>query len=254
MKKLVYFIIINILIITNSQAYKLSIVSDLDDTIKVTNSGSLRRAVWNAFFSTKAFAGMPTLLEDMESYTNDLYILSASPRLINKKIRKFLKKNDINYKKLNTRKLKHFRDKFKYKYNVVKSILEDSKDNLILIGDDVEIDQDVYVNLRENYQEKIDTIYIHKVTNKKLNSGVVGYFTALDIQVNEYIANRMELEALLLSIDNFNKSTRKKMNNYFPKFKYCPKDISEFNVISKSEIKKEVSMVYKKIITYCKSR
>jgi phosphatidate phosphatase APP1 len=254
MTKILILISLNVLLSFNIHAHSISIVSDLDDTIKITNSGNFRRAIWNAFFNKKAFTNMPELLEKMESYTNDLHILSASPKIINKKIRSFLKRNDINYKSLSTRGFRDFGNKFKYKYDVVNKILNQNNDSLILIGDDVEIDQDVYVELREKNSNRIDTIYIHKVKNKMLKDGVLGFYTAIDIAVMEYKKKRLTLESVISMATIFNTMPRKKMKYYFPTFAYCPTKGEEFNKINDAQLEPYITPIYEKIINYCKAR
>jgi phosphatidate phosphatase APP1 len=254
MIKLIFLSLLNVTIATTSYAEGLSIVSDLDDTLKITNSTNISEAVMNALFSTKAFEGMPDLLVDMKAYTNELNILTASPAMLNKKIVKFLNINDITYRGLFTRSLQDMGDKFKYKYDVVVKVLTETGDNLILIGDDGEIDQNAYVQVSLDHPGRIASIYIHKVTNVELLKGVIGYYTALDIAVNEYREGRMTLNTVLNKIRGFVNSSTSEMESYFPHFAVCPKNTNEFTSITEGELKVGMTKVYKKISNYCQSR
>lgn len=238
----------------SSFAASLSVVSDLDDTIKITNSAYLPAAIRNALFNKTAFGGMPELLESMSSYTNDLIILSASPKIINKNVVEFLKFNDVNYQELHLRGLRDFANKFMYKYNIVKGVLEQSDDELVLIGDDVEIDQDVYSELHRNFPGRINTIYIHKITNKALLSGVVGYYTHVEVFANEYIEGRQTLSNVLKVISNFLALEKKELNRYFPQFSFCPTQLSDFAKMDSFALSIPMSAVKTKIIMFCKSR
>ena len=88
-------IVILLTLIFSFQAFSLTIVTDLDDTLKVTNVSNSARAIWNALFSKKAFKGMPKLIQTMDGYVSGVYILSASPSLIGRRITSFLNKNEI---------------------------------------------------------------------------------------------------------------------------------------------------------------
>ena len=58
-----------LLLLFVSQAKALTIISDLDDTIKVTNTRDIKEASFNAMFSTKAYLGMPLLMEEQSLLT-----------------------------------------------------------------------------------------------------------------------------------------------------------------------------------------
>jgi phosphatidate phosphatase APP1 len=254
MIKLIFLLLLNVTLATTSFAKGLSVISDLDDTLKITNSGDMSEAVMNALFSTKAFTGMPELMADMEAYTNELNILTASPEMLNKQITKFLRVNDITYKGLYMRSFEDMGDKFKYKYDVVVKVLNETGDDLILIGDDGEVDQNAYAQASLDYPGRIASIYIHKVSNKELLKGVVGYYTALDIAVNEYREGRMTLSAVSSKIKEFLNSSKKEMKKYFPHFAVCPTHSGDFAPISEDEIKTGMIKVYRKISKYCQSR
>ena len=49
------------------------------------------------------------------------------------------------------RSLEDMGDKFKYKYDVVKKVLKKTGDDLILIGDDGEVDQNAYVQISKDF-------------------------------------------------------------------------------------------------------
>lgn len=254
MAKLISLLLLNLAMMTNGYAQGLSVISDLDDTLKVTNSRDMSEAVMNALFSTKAFTGMPELMADMEAYTNELTILTASPEMLNKQIKRFLKVNDINHRKVYMRSLEDMGDKFKYKYDVVKKVLKKTGDDLILIGDDGEVDQNAYVQISKDFPGKIKSIYIHKVANIELLEGVTGYYTSLDIAVNEYLEGRMTLSTVAGKIRNFLNASKEEMELYFPHFTFCPTNSGDFMPVSSKEIKADMIRVYKKISNYCQSR
>ena len=242
------------LISVNTYSNDISVITDLDDTLKVTNSGNFRKAVVNALFRVKAFTAMPDLLKEMEYYTNRTYVLSASPRIINKSIRKFLRVHKIKYDKLYTRNLKQLRNKFKYKVNTIRKIMKRSDDDFILIGDNVEIDDKVYLKIKEEFKDRVLKIYIHKIKNKTTKPGVYGYFTALDIWKSEYLSGRMTMESLSNQVEKFRNLSRKQLVRSFPKFAYCPKNKEDFTSIEIPSLVDSINEIHEKILKFCENR
>ncbi|MBT4792373.1 MAG: DUF2183 domain-containing protein [Halobacteriovoraceae bacterium] len=236
-----------------SFAYDISVVSDLDDTLKITNVQSMAEAARNALFSKKAFQGMPRLLEKMESYSNDLYILTASPKFLNKPIKKFLSYNDILIKDIFMRSLTREADKKKYKYKSLQKILELTLgDKLILIGDNTQVDESVYLQIKSEYPDRVEAIYVRKIKDKPSAKGVFPFYTAYGIALAEYKSGRLSLVQVL----DIGKSIllTKDLKQYIPKFAYCPKRKSEFPRVTVSTLALMTKQVRKKITSFCLDR
>ncbi|MCB0745310.1 MAG: hypothetical protein KDC67_15480 [Ignavibacteriae bacterium] len=71
-------------------SWAVTIISDLDDTLKITNVLDRDEAIRNALYSKKAFSGFPDLLFEMQTYASDLYILSGSPSFLRRRVNSFL--------------------------------------------------------------------------------------------------------------------------------------------------------------------
>lgn len=237
-------------------ASNISVLSDLDDTLKVTNVQDRSEAIWNALFSSKAFKGMPGLMQEIGSYSNGLYVLTASPSFLNRgafnrRIDAFFEKNRLQVQELFMRDILKQSDKRKYKLDVVRSVLEQiGDDSLILMGDDVEIDHEVYTQIRSEYPGRIAAIYIHKVTNRKLPEGVIGYYTAYDIALNEYKEKRMTFTQassvgtrLLLA---------RSLSKYLPDFVYCPKKESDFPKLGRNALTLITRQTRLKLMSFCR--
>lgn len=253
MTKFLSLIALNFFIILNAYSNNISIVSDLDDTLKITNSKNLSEAVRNALLSTKPYGEMPTLVSEMKAYTNELYVLTASPSLIRNSILNFLAVNQIDYRDLITRDFEDLGDKFKYKYDAVNMILKNSGDSLILIGDDNEVDQNVYAKVASEKPSKIKAVYIHLVTNRKLLPGVTGYLTSFDIAKAEYKAGRLTLESTLNIGEKIARTPLKKMKKFFPDFAYCPKNLRAINGYN-TQLVNLTNTINAKINMYCRTR
>lgn len=233
-------------------SYETFIISDLDDTIKRTNVDSSGRALYNAVLTRKIFAGMDDLFKSMNTYSSDLYILSNSPNMFRFNILKLLKKHGIVATAVSTRNLIRDRDGFKYKYNFVVNKIKQVGKKVILLGDDVGEDPEVYEKVMMDYPDKVAAIYIHKVKNRSIPSVVTPYISVFDIAVKEYKAQRMNLnqatvlgDALLFDYN---------LNNVLPKFSHCPKKTDFWQSYNVSELNDLVDEVANRITKFCLSR
>ncbi len=191
MKKilLLYFIIIaKIAICGNYEGYV--IISDFDDSYKITNTTKAIPMVWNAFFTSKVFGGMATLYKEMQSSADSFVILSNTPKMLRKRVERQLKKSGLNgveiflYDKST--------DRFNYKYNRIVEMLERFPNSkFILIGDDSGSDHLIYKKISENFAGRVACIYIRPVKAKELPEGIIKYTTAADIAANEMEAGRL---------------------------------------------------------------
>ena len=119
---------------------EITIVSDLDDTIKITNAGSAGRATYNGIFTEKVFIGIPEFLSEARNYTERLHVVTASPPIIGKRVRATLFSNNIRYDSVIFKGVTGGETKINFKVNAIKRIIERTGDQVILIGDDVNHD------------------------------------------------------------------------------------------------------------------
>jgi phosphatidate phosphatase APP1 len=210
-----------LLISFSSFSYDTIVISDLDDTVKQTNVDRAGRALVNAVFTRKIFAGMPDLFQTMDTYTSDLYILSNSPNMFRFNIFKLLRKHNIAVTAVSTRNLIRDRDGFHYKYNFVVNKIKETDKKVILLGDDVGEDPEVYKKVKEDYPSKVAAIYIHKVKNREIPLVVTPYISVFDIAVKEYQAKRMNLNQATVLGDSV--LFDYEMKKVIPKFSFCPK-------------------------------
>ena len=238
------------LFVSSSQA--LTIISDLDDTIKVTNTRNFRAAAYNAVFSTKAYLGMPQLMEELREYSAGLYYVSASPRLLTSRIQRFFKKNEMKVDGFYSRSLRQLGEKKLFKIAAIKDILDKTADEVVLIGDDSQEDEEIYRIIKAEYPDLVKAVYIHNVYNVSPTSKAMRFFSAFDIAVAEYEAQRMTFEQVASIAKTILKS--KQMEQIFPMFAYCPTKLSEFNSPPLSKVSPLSLAVSTKIIAYCNLR
>jgi phosphatidate phosphatase APP1 len=236
----------------NIFASDLIVISDFDDTIKQTNVQSTTGAILNGVFSTKAFAGMNSLFNSMDSYTNGLYVLSNSPNLLRFKIFKLIDRHHLSPLEVSTRNIIKDRNGFKYKYDYVVSKIRKLNSKVVLIGDDVGEDPEVYLKVKKDFPSLVAEIYIHVVKNRKIPAGVTDYITSFDIAINEYKKERMNLNQVMLLGNEL--ALDYSMKNVIPKFSFCPKDNSRWENTNISELASLVEETTKRIVNHCQGK
>ncbi len=246
-------LIISFSFFINLNSFALSVISDLDDTLKVTNVKNFLAATRNALFSKKAFGGVPSLLEEFSTYTTDLYIVTASPKFLNSPVRKFLRHNKIDTKKVVLRNLISERNKKQYKIESIKGILEATdNETFILIGDNTELDAEIYLEIKRQYPARIAQIYIRKIKDTKMSKEVIPFYTVFDIALSEFIAGRMnEVQVYQMANPILEDSG---LVDYLPYFAFCPKMESDFRTQQFSPLNELSLQVRTKIISYCSAR
>lgn len=226
------------------------LISDLDDTIKITETNRPIRMMINGFFTRKAFAGMTELYEHMQSlYVDRTVVLTASPGLVRGNIEKLLDKYNLYVDQLITRNLRTESDKFAYKYNnVVEQLTAHPNMKAILVGDDSGEDHEIYHKIKEDFPGRVLAIYIRPVKGKILPEGVTKYISSFDIALSEYNAGRLGYTELRDIADLV--ATHGKDKEIIPKKSYCPKSGS----ISTEGVEELVRVVKDRIVEICSDR
>lgn len=246
-KRLLIFI--SLIISFSAFPYDTIVISDLDDTIKRTNVDSSGRPIYNALFTQKVFAGMKDLFDTMDTYTLGLYVLSNSPNAFRFNIFKLLDKYSINADEISTRRLLSDLDGFKYKYDYIVGKITASDTKVVLIGDDVGKDPEVFERVKDNYPGKVAAIYIHKVKNRKIPAVATPYISVFDIAVKEYQAERMNLnQAMILG---YAVLTDYKMKKILPAYAYCPEKDTFWQRYNVSELNDLIQDIANKMIRFC---
>lgn len=235
-----------ILVFSFSSLAQISIISDLDDTIKITEAGGNATDI----IGDDVYTGMPELLKAARSYAQDLYILSASPTFMEKIIRSTLRKHDISYKNLILRR-NIFEDKFSYKVREIKRIMDASSDDFILIGDDYGMDPEVYEEIEKQYPGRVLGRYIHKVKGRAFPKSIT-YWTSLDLFLFEFLSGRMEASAVEGAFDVL--GAEKNLEMIFPRLAHCPTTATVWEWQVRTVFMQEAQKLIKKFNRFCKAR
>jgi hypothetical protein len=197
------------------------IVSDVDDTVKITNVLNLGVGV----LSESVFAGMPELYQQLlgnDSPAERLWFLSGSPKIMNHRVKEIL--NDTHFPKheLTLRNGKQFfKNIFDFKTKKMEKKYGTSTMNFILIGDDTESDPKVYATFSAPRPNQVLAVYIHRITGSALPPGSISFVTAYDIAMHEYVSGRLN-EAQAAVVGKAVLDAKDK--NFLPRFQGCPKE------------------------------
>lgn len=233
------------LLLSSSAFASISIISDLDDTIKITEAGGNATDI----VGSDVYLGIPDFLNGTKAYTHELYILSASPTFMGPVVKKTLAKHGVKFKSLILRK-NVLEDKFSYKVRKIREIMDNSSDDFILMGDDMGKDPEVFVEIKRIYAHRILEAYIHVAKGRALPQGITTYWTSFDLFLREFTAGRM----LNAPVAAFAQKilTEKDMTLVFPKLADCPKDASIWKWQSETLFQAESQEIIKKLISYCR--
>lgn len=155
----------------------LSVISDIDDTIKISNVRDRLELTRNTF--CRPFSPAPGMAGLYQSWVTKLgaqfHYVSASPWQLYQPLSQFIRSNGFP---AGTFHMKYFRvkdesfwDLFEspedYKPGVIKPILKRFPDRqFVLVGDSGEKDPEIYGDIARQYRKQVVKIYIRDVTNE----------------------------------------------------------------------------------------
>ena len=220
---------------TASAADPFIIVSDVDDTVKITDVLDRDDLVKNAFREL-VFAGMPELYRQLlgpDSSAERLRFISGSPGIfLSHKVNEILKDSDFPPYELTLRGLTEIFSSIQdYKTKHMQELYGASPDKFILIGDDTESDPKVYAMFSAAKPDQVLAIYIHRITGLKLPAGSLPFETAYDIAIHEFQAHRLsEKQAAVVG----NAVLASSDHTLLPGFQACPGEHEEIPALPDS--------------------
>ena len=159
----------------------ISVISDIDDTIKISNVHDKKEMLKNTFLRDFApVPGMPALYASWEKQGAVFHYVSGSPWQLYVPLKEFLEKNNFprgffRFKKFRLKDSSSLRfvtmDQFEYKTAEIEKIMNAfPARKFILVGDSGEKDPEVYGHIAGKYKDRIIAIYIRKVADSKSES------------------------------------------------------------------------------------
>jgi hypothetical protein len=146
-----------------------SVISDVDDTIKLTNVGRKRLVLLHTF--TREFAeipGMDALYQRWAAQGAAFHYLSSSPWPLGPALRRFLKDGGFPAGSLHLRRfrldlgtLAQINNPVRYKIEAITHVIETlPKRTFWLVGDDSEKDPEIYATLYQRFPRQVERIFI----------------------------------------------------------------------------------------------
>lgn len=157
-----------------------SIISDIDDTVKVSGVTDTKTLINYTFFQDFLPApGMAKLYQSWDEQSVHFHFVSSSPWQLYPDLLDFLKRQNFPWASLYLKSIRFkdssFFDLFK-EGTVTKPIQIESimarypERSFILIGDSGEQDPEAYTQIYLKYPSRIDRIYIRNVTNETMDN------------------------------------------------------------------------------------
>ncbi|WP_408097914.1 phosphatase domain-containing protein [Peredibacter sp. HCB2-198] len=229
----------------------IQIISDLDDTIKITNSGDLVESVGYATVRKEVYAGIPQFLAGTRGYVNGLTVISSSPEVLKSKVIGLLEKHQIQHNDVILNSNFNRPDHMEYKTGAIKKVLDATTDQFILMGDDVGDDPEIYDNIIKEYPDRILASYIHIVKNRAVPASAIKYFTTYELALKEYDAGRLD-EKVVREVATKVLSDDDDFESVFPEFAYCPTEVSEYGPLNNPKFHDENTMIVGALVWGCR--
>lgn len=155
----------------------ISIISDIDDTIKDSNVLDKQILLRNTFVNPlHAVEGMKDLYRDfaVTNKNTGFHYVSSSPIQLYSLLKEFLAIEGFPEGSLHLRQVKLWDEMFKegsssqrHKHQQIRQLIKDfPQRQFILIGDSGEADPEIYAEITRDYPDKIIAIAIRNVTNE----------------------------------------------------------------------------------------
>jgi len=162
------------ILVGSASARAVTLISDIDDTIKVSHVNSVIGIVKNVR-SLNAFPGMASVYQSLATSgsVTSFYYLSGSPRLLSHHLHTFLNANQFPKGSMMLRGFREGKDVGDYKLARLRKLLPTLSEKVVLVGDDTEKDADVFAQIKSEFPSKVDAIYIHRVTGRDLSVAAV---------------------------------------------------------------------------------
>jgi hypothetical protein len=154
----------------------LSVISDIDDTVKVTEVTDKSKLIRNTFFREfAAVDGMAPLYRKWAEQGAVFHFVSSSPWQLFEPLRELMNESGFpeaawhlkpfRVKDVSAKSL--FADPTEYKLSTIEPILKAfPKRRFLLVGDSGEKDPEIYGELARQHPEQIEAIYIRDVTGE----------------------------------------------------------------------------------------
>lgn len=203
------------------------VISDIDDTLKMSHVTKTSGMATRAFMTSITFKGMPELMQEIsksKKFSNFYYVSSAPEKLMKRSHTKFITSNSYPLGMLVLRKDESSET---HKLNSIRNILEkEQPDEVLLFGDNGELDSEIYEQIESEFPSIKFTVFIHHVYDKNAQTGQHSFTTAVEPLLSLIDQKILGMSSYLLA----NKLANEIVNEsemgrfdvqYFPHFMTC---------------------------------
>ena len=157
----------------------LTVISDIDDTIKISNVLDKKALIKNTFVKPYQITdGFPEYYKKLESQGAYFHYVSASPWQLYPSLKSFMQENYPkgtfslrNFRIKDSSIIKFLQPSTDYKTKQITNIIQRyPKHQFILIGDSGEHDPEVYANIYKTFPDNIKSIQIREVIGSDLTT------------------------------------------------------------------------------------
>lgn len=159
----------------------LGVISDIDDTIKVSHVLDKKELLLNTFVRPFAVAeGMAGFYQALaaNNMAVSFHYVSSSPHQLYPTLDTFLKEHKFPEGSLHLRHVRITEEVFlkgsssaRHKHKTIRSLLmQFPSRQFVLIGDSGEADPEIYAKIALDYPQQVRAIFIRNVTNEDINS------------------------------------------------------------------------------------
>ena len=222
-----FFLLLTLLATPCLSTHAAQIISDIDDTVKLTgaNSKTGKPDYWY-FLSLEPFAGMSTLYQrwgfrNSPRQTVGLHFLSGSFTMLQNRLEHFFIINNFPSHSL-TLKTDPFEPTENYKVAAITTMIQalDPNEKLLLIGDDTEADFKAYATLANQFPNRVLATYIHRIVGQTaMPANQMLYSSAMEIALNEFQYKRLTendvmdvAQSMLMAVN---------AQNHYPRYMIC---------------------------------
>lgn len=197
------------LLLSFSAHAQLMVVSDVDDTIKVSHVLDKDSALANGPMVHNAFIGMPELYHAIVELPNMVtlkYLSNAPKKFIGDIHQKFLKTNNFPKGDLVTRRWRQIFSGNTHKIDSLRRFIKEYQPReMILIGDNGEHDTEIYAQIRKEFPHISGPTYIRvaysmigdlEERGKPILPGQTGFASSIDIALDLMNKGHMKMEAV----------------------------------------------------------
>ena len=210
--------------IQKASAYTL--ITDIDDTLKISNVSSYFGVIRYGLFGKQMFAGTRELMRELAKNADHVIYLSGSPQEIKSRLQSLLiDQGGFPAGEFRLRDWFETASSASFKRAELEVIAHEGGSSFVFLGDDTESDPEVYTGFLAHHP-KVESLgtYIHQVNARNLPSGVTPFVTAFDVALEETEKGRLRPEQALMVGEAVLKAPQKDL--IFPSFKNCPKSFN----------------------------